>query len=176
MMYLLFIYIFLMAIFAFSDLDISLMLVNENSVFAEIFDRIGFFPMMILASFAFLILSFKAYKYLFLILSVLINIIMVLAYGYFADGISIFIVIFGLILFYLEYNFARKIYQTYQEKAVVVAKSLIYFMLMAFVITTIAKVIWGRPRFRAMEDYTSEFKPWYVLNPLGISDDFKSLR
>ena len=174
MKYLLFIYLVLMGIFAFSDLNISLMLVNEGSVFAEVFDRIGFFPMMILAAFAFIILAFKSYKYLFLFLSILMHLVMVLAYGYFANGINIFIVLFAMILFYFEYKFASRIYIDYQEKAIIMAKSLIYFMLMAFLITTIAKVIWGRPRFRSMSDPINEFMPWYILNPFGLSDDFKS--
>ena len=174
MKFLLIIYLILMAIFSFSDLSISMAIVNETSVFAEVFDRIGYFPMLILASIAFLILAHKCYRYLFIGLSIFVTTMMVLAYGYFANGVNLVIVLFGIIVFVLENLVANYIYENYGEGAILLAKSLIYFMLMAFLITTFAKILWGRPRFRAMSDPESEFKAWYILSPFGMSDDFKS--
>lgn len=167
-------YAILMLIFGFYDLNISLALFNNSSIFAEIFDRIGYFPMMILASLAFMILSFKSHKYLFMSLALIFDIIIVLAYSYFADSFSFIILLLAILLIYLEYNFAKKIYLKYQEEAIYLAKAIILFMTLAFFTTEILKIIWGRPRFRAMDNPLEEFKAWYILSPFGLKDEVRS--
>ncbi len=73
----------------------------------------------------------------------------------------VFLIIFGLIYFTPRSKL-------YKFKHAAIRISLV--SIVSLVIVLILKLLWGRVRFRDMQDYISQFTPWYKIN--GINGNF----
>ncbi|MEG0308002.1 MAG: phosphatase PAP2 family protein [Clostridium sp.] len=178
------IFILLMGVFTFNDLEISQALINKNCVWANIMEKVGEHPAMILGFIGSSILM-KLYKPTSLKPK---NIIMYGAmaclaffgafglwvmsadrwFGILNTKVMILGVIFAILLIVITQlilkNVKRETLGAYKNAAIV---SIICAFLTQLVLQGGLKVIWGRVRPRDLLTDLSNFTPWYL--PQGVT-------
>lgn len=175
----------LLAIFTFTDLQISTVLFTK-SLYGRIFEIVGELPFVFLTLFGCcLLFRFRPKK------NIALNIISAV---FFAVFIAMFTMMGGFMtLNYLKENigevpalvggiigavllgfaifFAVKIPKESAHKAVTYGIiALVYFVLVIVVMNTL-KMTWGRMRIREMTDPLMQFTPWYVITNRGGFDN-----
>lgn len=158
----------------FFDLDISLALYEKGTLFGAFFKVTGYLPMIIMTAVSFKILGFKKWPVLFDLLSLTVLIAYMASAAYYINDHSMALLELTPILYVLIYMLASHIYGKDQNDAYKAAKWVLGYVIVAFAAGNILKIIWGRPRFYGMSDPLSEFRPWYLIAPLGLDDLHKS--
>ena len=187
---LVFIWATLAAYFAFTDLQISISVVNQNSRWANFLQDFGEIPgLLVLYVSAIIYLSFltsssRVRKYslsFFLLLAatyLLRHMIVVIYHGFtnnysFLQGYKI---IFILIL--LAFNFMlREILKKYSvsQRTKSFAKSSVLLGVYGYlVIVQPIKHLWGRVRFRDLDALYSNFTEWFIPNGINGNQSFPS--
>ncbi len=174
----------LMLIFAFTDLQISLAVVNQKSLFGRFFETFGEAPLFIMFCFStvFLFIHLKQEKLTRIIIIRILMIPGMIIGGMFtlhqwvrylteyitgekASGPWMVILIIIPVLICIP--FAIKVKQENIEKVKRFAVYCIIYFIAAQVISSVIKVPWGRMRYREMIDPHLQFTPWYL--PQGIT-------
>lgn len=172
----------------FFDLQISQALYNPENLFARFFYWFGQAPGMLLMSFGFMLILVarpRQSKWLSVLLLLICSIcsftyaVMPLSIGtyYMNCGIPgrIISLILSIVIFILMLWGAKKIAETNDPKTLI--KIALTYIIMYFVvgrILSIAKNIWGRPRFYSILDDFTRFSPWYRILGNPLDDTFKS--
>ncbi len=155
----------------FYDFQISSSLLNQNSIFGVIMAGYGIWPAIIgLMVYSFYINKVVNYLgYVVLIILYFISIYFAMHNGvnlnpYLVGIINIFIYIIPAYLFFIKY----KDVEDFDEKILAV----FLIVVLQYIVITIIKNLWLRPRMRLLMSSDYKFLPWYqrgiILN--GLSD------
>ena len=175
----------LLAIFTFTDLQISMALFTKN-LYGRVFEIIGELPFVFLSLFgSCLLFRFRPQK------NLVLNIVCALAFGVFVllftfmggfmtwnylleNGValpSFTPALLGAVLLLGAALLAAYIPAQYAHKAVTYGIiALVYFVLVIVVMNTL-KMTWGRMRIREMTDPLTQFTPWYIITSRGGFDN-----
>ncbi len=171
-------FIGLMVLAAFMDLKINIALRNPDSIFGQLGEYLGEFSAYAAAGVAFIIIFqsvtkdnkfYLALKILFGILA-FVGILVFVHYlmgKFFKEEImykNMYLVIFSLVATALAMLGTYKIDKQLMKKLVLFAIMLLAVLAISQIITTIAKGLWSRLRFRHMNADYEGFTPWYKLN------------
>jgi membrane-associated phospholipid phosphatase len=176
--------------FAFTDLQISISLVNQNSGWAIFLEDFGEIPgLLVLYISTIIYLSYftstslvRKYSLLFFLLlaaTFLLSYIIVVMYLGFTDDYS-FIQRYKIILalFLLAFNFLLRVILkkfSFSQRTKSFAKSSILLGLYGYLfIVQPIKHLWGRVRFRDLDTLYSNFTPWFFPNGINGNQSFPS--
>jgi membrane-associated phospholipid phosphatase len=188
--YLVLIWAILAAYFAFTDLQISISVVNQNSVWAKFLQNFGEVPgLLVLYVSTMIYLSFytsssliRKYSLLFFLLlaaTYLLSHMIAVIYHGFTDNYS-FIQRYKiiLVLFLLACNFLLRVILknfSVSQKTKLFAKSSILLGLYGYLfIVQPIKHLWGRVRFRDLDALHTNFTPWFFPNGINGNQSFPS--
>lgn len=176
----------LLAIFTFTDLQISMAIANKN-IYGRIFEVIGELPFVILTTIAAVILfRFRTKKNIILnILTALLSgflIFMMCFMGgfmttnYLGDNLGTELpgfvpVIIGALILAGSILFVIRIPAENAKDALRYAAVAVIYFIAVLVVMNVIKATWGRMRFREMTDPINEFTRWYVITPRGGFDN-----
>lgn len=179
-------YVSLMIVFAFYDLNISLFLLNQESIFAKIFETSAEVPFTLLAllSFSTLFLTRnKTVKWKNIVTSI-ISIIGILAYSFLilffvlnylkVSHAWIYGLSFTLPISVLALYCMRLLTKKYSNEMKTIAIIAILTILIEQVLINAIKYSWGRPRMRELVYPYDDFKPWYIPSFFSGHDSFPS--
>lgn len=175
----------LLAIFTFTDLQISQALFTKN-LYGRIFEVIGELPFVILTTIAAaLLFRFRCKKNIFvnIILAILSGLLIAMmgfmggfmTANYLGDNLGSvpgFVApLIGLVVVVVSVLVAYRVEEQYAKEALRYgAVAVVYFIAVLVVMNTI-KTAWGRMRIREMTDPVNEFTRWYVITPRGGFDN-----
>ncbi|MCC8023504.1 MAG: phosphatase PAP2 family protein [Clostridiales bacterium] len=176
--------VILLAVFSFTDLNISLALYNPENWFGRFFEAFGELPGNLVAVFccAALLAARDTRSRIVEILSLVIFGAGMIAASYVAgttpfhyiDGPEwlgyLLAAAFGVGSLYLCLNLAEKDRDALRAAAVIGIAT----YLVAVISINLIKVLWGRPRLRSMTDPAAEFTPWYRPQGWNTDNEFKS--
>lgn len=160
------------------DINISLSFYNPKDSFSSFLDLYGelLSPIFVFASslivIKLLINSNSKFLYLyFLTLSYsIVYSLYLIIYGFSLNIKSIFFTFFILLFFLAIFALIYFIPKNKLHKFKYAAIRISLVSIISLVIVLILKFLWGRVRFRDMQDYISPFTPWYKIN--GINGNF----
>lgn len=171
-------FIALMIVAAFLDLKINIALRNPDSIFGQLGEYLGEFSAYAAAGVALMIIFqsitkdnkfYLALKILFGILA-FVGILVFVNYlmgKFFKEEIMykpMYLIIFSLVSTALAMLGTYKIDKKLMKRLVLLAIMLLAVLAISQIITTIAKGLWSRLRFRHMNANYDGFTPWYKLN------------
>ena len=180
----------LAAYFAFTDLQISISVVNDESRWANFLQNFGEIPgLLVLYAGTIIYLSFlnsssivkKHSLFLFLLLAatyLLSHTIAVIYHGF--TGNYSFIQRYKIViaLFLLAFNFLLRVVIkkfSFSQRTKLFAKSSILLGLFGYLfIVQPLKHLWGRVRFRDLDTLYSSFTPWFFPNGINGNQSFPS--
>jgi len=186
-----FVFFILAIFFAFYDLTISKFLFDKNSQIGLFVQNFGEIPGLLGVLFFLFIfgtnskIGNKTYQKIFfsgeiLLSTFLFFYILKLIFGYYNFKIEIFslfgfsfllaLVLISLLGFYL---FKQKFY-SFSKKNYLASKLTLILFLISGIIIKVLKFLWGRIRFRDLQEGFSNFTPWYFPNLFGGGDSFPS--
>jgi membrane-associated phospholipid phosphatase len=188
--YLLFVWAMLAGYFAFTDLQISISVVNQNSGWANFLQTLGELPgLIVLYSGAVIfIASFKSdYKLKYYLFSSFVFIAAVylskrvsaLFYHgitnnyYIVDEYKLYIYLFFFVLNYFIYLILKKFNYSNQLKAYSKVSVMLGLFGYLFLVQPI-KNLWGRVRFRDLDALYSNFTEWFLPNGINGNQSFPS--
>lgn len=179
-------YVSLMIVFAFYDLDISVALLNKNSIFGKTFETIAEVPFNLIAisSFSLLLLTRNKDVKWKNIFTIIISIIGMLAYSF----LLVFFVLnylhvhhsliygfsFCLPIAVSSYFLMKPLAKRYSNKIRSIAIIAILTILIELALSYVLKYMWGRPRMRDLEYPYEGFKRWYEISFFSGNDSFPS--
>jgi membrane-associated phospholipid phosphatase len=180
----------LAAYFAFTDLQISISVVNEESGWANFLQNFGEIPgLLVLYAGTIIYLSFlnsssivKKYSlFLFLLLAatyLLSHTIAVIYHGFTGNYSFIQRYKIVIVLFLLAFNFLLRVVLkkfSFSQRTRLFAKSIILLGLFGYLfIVQPLKHLWGRVRFRDLDTLYSNFTPWFFPNGINGNQSFPS--
>ena len=173
----------LMAVFAFTDLAISMKLVNMESTFGKFAERSGEIPFDICTMFA--------YAVLFVTRAKKKTVITVLAMILFFAGT--FEYAFFILFYFFKYPgyswaaiagaigavplgigailLAKKLTKTHRNALVRAAVIVVVAVLLQEALVNVIKIIWARPRMRDLIAPYTDFVPWYLPRASALGGD-----
>lgn len=173
----------LIGVFSFYDLPFSLMLYNPQSNFGELFAGVGVVPLFIISGFSCFLFSGindkttkkTAKLWFFTILGILLILGAsgVVFYYYDSINIPLILIIFAILLPVVLW-LVSQVDNNDSKTTKAIGKVGILTALSAVVLINIIKIIWGRPRLKAMTNPLEEYVPWYLPQKLATSDNIKS--
>ena len=168
-------YAVLMAIFAFTDLNISLRLINMDSIFGKFAESCAEVPMNTISMFAYAILFVTRPKKrsVWTVLAKALFFAATFEYAFFILFFSVKYLVpsravlagviggvpFGIIALLLTKRLVRTNRDVWVRAAIVVAVSVFLMELLA---NLLLKVIWARPLMRDLTSPSEGFMPWYL--------------
>lgn len=172
----------LLAIFTFTDLQISQVICTKN-IFGRIFEVIGELPFIFLATTAMVLLfRFRSKKYLacnfllgifygFLIL-LLASMGGFMLVNYLQDNLQVKLplivpILIGILILFGAILLARKVKEENKREALHYAIIAVCYFFAVLIVMNVLKAVWGRMRFREMTDPITQFTKWYVINDRG---------
>lgn len=172
------VFIGLMILAAFMDLKINIALKNPDSLFGQSLEYLGEFPAYAAAGVAFIILFQAVTKdnKFYLALKILFGVLATVGTYVFVDYLmgkffikeimyqTFYLVLFTLIATALAMLATYKIDKAIMKKLVLFAIMILAVLAISQIITTITKGMWGRMRFRNMNENYDGYTPWYKLN------------
>ncbi|HHT83902.1 MAG: phosphatase PAP2 family protein [Christensenellales bacterium] len=189
------VFIGLMILAAFMDLKINILLQNPDSLYGQSLEYLGEFPAYVAAGVAFIILFqavTKDSKY-YLALKILFGILAFVGVGVFVNYLmgkffkeeimyrTFYLIVFTIVATALAMLGTAKADKQVMKKLALFAVMLLAVLAISQIITTIAKKMWGRMRFRNMNQNYDGYTPWYKLNfgskgreHLVVSDPYHS--
>ena len=176
-----FIYVILMIIFAFYDLNISISLLNYESIFGRIGQSLAEVPMDFLTMFSYaLIFNTRRKKDILNYFLKFISFIGTFEYGFFMiyyvfkfaefDNSLIIGMVGGVIFGIISLFLSKKIINNHEKEYLRIATIIILSVLFEELFVNIIKIIINRPRFKDLTSY-AEFVPWYKIRSSSISGD-----
>lgn len=175
----------LLAIFTFTDLQISTLLFTKN-LYGRIFEVVGELPFVFLTLFGCcLLFRFRSKKNLGLnILTAALSGIGVLMFtfmggfmtwNYLSENLgklpSIVAVLIGAGLLAGAFFLSAKVPEKYARRAVTYGIIALVYFVLVIVIMNMLKSAWGRMRLREMTDPITQFTPWYIITDRGGFDN-----
>jgi len=176
--------------FAFTDLQLSIWIVNTSSGWAKFLENFGEIPGLLVLfsgtfiSIIYLLSSNVKFKYPLLLLlllavtfiSVYFTVVVfsntIIAYSFFMDNL-IFIVIFFLLLNIFGVYRLRD--TRFSKRTLEYAKQSVLLGFWGYlVIIQPIKHLWGRVRFRDLDALYSNFTPWFLPNGINGNQSFPS--
>lgn len=171
-------FVALMIIAAFFDLQINMALSNPESLLGQFMEYLGESPAYLAPAVAIVILyqsitkENKFYNVTKIIFGVLSFVTVAFFINYFMgkfffEGLRykyVYLIVFTLITTVLVLYITSRIDKDLMKKLAVLALIIIVALALSQLIVTIAKGMWGRMRFRNMNDLYEGFTPWYKLN------------
>lgn len=179
----------LLAIFTFTDLQISMAVATKN-LYGRIFEVIGELPFVFLTTVAACTLfRFRSKKNKFVsillaVLTVLLSILMAFSGGfmtvnYLQDNLGhplpgFIMPLITAALLLLAILLVKQIPEDHGREAISYAITAMIYFLAVIIVMNVIKKIWGRMRFREMDDPLSQFTRWYVINDRSAADSFNA--
>lgn len=176
----------MLAVFSFTDLQISNMIYNPNSNFGAIFEAVGEFPAAVIATFCTVGLIMtrnkeKSLKYNirtigYIILLILFALMAAMLPVKYLNGPNILIPIIATLYVVISYIIAKKYSVTNKvelRNAAIVGVLTFVFVMIAF---NLIKIGWGRERYRHMIATGSfeGFSLWFIPQKLTTDNEFMS--
>lgn len=180
-----FVLLLFLIIGTFADLSISKLIYSPESWFPKLFELIGETPGMLIGLFCcslLIITRDSSSKVLSIIQLIGFSILMILFSLMTSFMLFHYLGIksgFGLIalssIFIIVAFFAASKLDTTQKAAIRRAAFIgIFLILFAIISVNIIKVLWGRQRFRSMQDDMTVFTHWYNRQTFASGEEFKS--
>jgi membrane-associated phospholipid phosphatase len=179
-------WIILAVIFGIYDLQISMNIANQNSVWAKFLENFGMIPgLLVILSGIYIYYSFiknksDVWSYIQKVVFILVgsglvfHLFDILFDNAASNQLVAFLIIsvtINLILFII----IHKIQQVKSEAVIKYSKVVLAVALFGYVICIqVVKYIWGRVRFRELDAAFSQFTPWYLPQGITGSDSFPS--
>ncbi len=168
----------LMVVAAFFDLQINMALSNPESLLGQFMEYLGDSPAYLVPATAFIILyqattkENKFYKGAKIIYGVMSFVGIAFFTNYFMGKFFfeelmykyVYLILFSVITTLLAIKITDRIDKDIMKKLALFALILIVALAVSQIIVTIAKGMWGRLRFRNMNDLYEGFTPWYKVN------------
>ncbi|MGY3777986.1 phosphatase PAP2 family protein [Isobaculum melis] len=176
--------VLLLLVCTFYDLQISMTLFNNQSIYGKFFEAAGELPMTYIGCFsaAALFLTMKntgrwtfylgkiGFVLLVLFFS-LTSIIMINTHLPLSIGLKIGLLILTSLVFYL---LAKAVPAKHYLALKQAAKVGLILAVLAILVVTILKMFWGRMRFREMTDPIHQFTRWYLPQGWTINNELMS--
>lgn len=179
----------LLAIFTFTDLQISMAVANKN-LYGRIFEVIGELPFVFLTTTAACIFfRFRSKKNIIVnillgILSAALCLLMAFSGGfmtvnYLQDNLGYALpgfvqLLIAAALLILAIVLAKQIPAEHGREAISYAITAMLYFLTVIIVMNVIKKTWGRMRFREMDDPLSQFTRWYVICDRSAADSFNA--
>lgn len=169
------------------DLNINIMLNNKDSTFAYIFKVFAEIPAFILLPFCtniFAISLFKTRKALNIIFSTLLSVMSVVFWyvtldkflfaEFLSDTSSLIVLLISIFLSYFSLYLMSFIKENTFKKLLKLALLIFISIVVTALITHIIKLIFGRVRFRDLDENYANFTNWYIINGYTGNKSFVS--
>ncbi|GBD87508.1 phosphatidylglycerophosphatase B [bacterium BMS3Abin03] len=178
--------------FAFSDLQISILIANQNSVWAKFIQNFGEVPGLVVLLFGThiymsslqfnsILKKFAALPFLFLASVYLLrHLTIVISHGLtgdyqFATQYKIYIIIASFILNALVFYLLNRGENKLPDNINLFGKVTVFLGIFGYLLyVQPLKLIWGRVRFRDLDPSYFSFTPWYIPNGPNGSESFPS--
>lgn len=172
--------------FGISDLDISMQIVNQDSVWAMFLQNYGMIlGIIVILSGIFIyyssiksitdFLSYTIRTVFFLVGSGLIFYLFEILLGNSVTNNLIYFLIISFTIGFIIFMIIHKVSQVKNQLLIKYSRAVVGMALFGYVIgIQVTKFLWGRVRFRELDAAFSQFTPWYL--PQGITgfDSFPS--
>ncbi|MBI9011593.1 MAG: phosphatase PAP2 family protein [Clostridiales bacterium] len=185
---------FMLTLLAFGtiDYDVSMNLVNKESLFGEFFNRHGEFPvgLVMLIGVGILFATRKKEKTVNNILGYIFAIPFMFLFSFFIgimpfnyayehtegsipSGMFILAIVISVVIFTLSLIVIKKMGRERLMKYRKIALLFVLLGISSLVVVNVVKIIWARPRMRSISSI-EEFKYWFEINGLSFDNELKS--